>query len=77
LVWSTSPRSGWLRASRSAPCWAQAPAGPALTHQDVDQQRFAWIPEYDFANLFAADDVMPYSSGALGDESQKQSARSQ
>jgi pimeloyl-ACP methyl ester carboxylesterase len=33
----------------------QAPAGPALAHLDVDQQRFAWLPEDDFVNHFAAD----------------------
>jgi pimeloyl-ACP methyl ester carboxylesterase len=34
---------------------AQGPFGPALAHLDVDQQRFAWIPEDDFVNHFAAD----------------------
>jgi pimeloyl-ACP methyl ester carboxylesterase len=34
---------------------AQGPAGPALAHLDVDQQSFAWIPEDDFVNHFAAD----------------------
>jgi pimeloyl-ACP methyl ester carboxylesterase len=34
---------------------AQAPGGPALAHLDVDQQSFAWIPEDDFVNHFAAD----------------------
>ena len=29
--------------------------GPALAHLDIDQQRFAWIPEDDFVNHFAAD----------------------
>jgi pimeloyl-ACP methyl ester carboxylesterase len=33
----------------------QAPLGPALAHLDVDQERFAWIPEDDFVNHFAAD----------------------
>jgi pimeloyl-ACP methyl ester carboxylesterase len=33
----------------------QAPPGPALAHLDVDQQRFAWLPEDDFVNHFAAD----------------------
>jgi pimeloyl-ACP methyl ester carboxylesterase len=33
----------------------QGPFGPALAHLDVDQQRFAWIPEDDFVNHFAAD----------------------
>jgi pimeloyl-ACP methyl ester carboxylesterase len=33
----------------------QAPAGPALAHLDVDQHGFAWIPEDDFVNHFAAD----------------------
>jgi pimeloyl-ACP methyl ester carboxylesterase len=34
---------------------AQGPFGPALAHLDVDEQRFAWIPEDDFVNHFAAD----------------------
>jgi pimeloyl-ACP methyl ester carboxylesterase len=34
---------------------AQGPTGPALVHLDVDQQSFAWIPEDDFVNHFAAD----------------------
>jgi pimeloyl-ACP methyl ester carboxylesterase len=34
---------------------AQGPTGPALAHLDVDQQSFAWIPEDDFVNHFAAD----------------------
>jgi pimeloyl-ACP methyl ester carboxylesterase len=33
----------------------QAPGGPALAHLDVDQQSFAWMPEDDFVNHFAAD----------------------
>jgi pimeloyl-ACP methyl ester carboxylesterase len=33
----------------------QAPVGPALAHLDIDQQSFAWIPEEDFVNHFAAD----------------------
>ena len=33
----------------------QGPFGPALAHLDVDPQRFAWIPEDDFVNHFAAD----------------------
>ena len=32
----------------------QAPAGPALAHLDVDPHGFAWIPEDDFVNHFAA-----------------------
>jgi pimeloyl-ACP methyl ester carboxylesterase len=34
---------------------AQAPGGPALAHLDVDPQGFAWLPEDDFVNHFAAD----------------------
>jgi pimeloyl-ACP methyl ester carboxylesterase len=34
---------------------AQGPFGPALAHLDVDEQRFAWLPEDDFVNHFAAD----------------------
>src|SRR5919106_2498535 len=33
----------------------QAPPGPALAHLDIDQQSFAWLPEDDFVNHFAAD----------------------
>jgi pimeloyl-ACP methyl ester carboxylesterase len=33
----------------------QAPVGPALAHLDVDQESFAWLPEDDFVNHFAAD----------------------
>jgi pimeloyl-ACP methyl ester carboxylesterase len=33
----------------------QVPPTPALAHLDIDQQRFAWIPEDDFVNHFAAD----------------------
>jgi pimeloyl-ACP methyl ester carboxylesterase len=33
----------------------QAPGGPALAHLDVDPQGFAWLPEDDFVNHFAAD----------------------
>jgi len=34
---------------------SQAPPGPALAHPDIDEQRFAWLPEEDFVNHFAAD----------------------
>src|SRR5919204_6730919 len=34
---------------------SQAPTGPALAHLDIDQQGFAWLPEDDFVNHFAAD----------------------
>jgi pimeloyl-ACP methyl ester carboxylesterase len=34
---------------------AQGPYGPALAHLDIDQQSFAWIPEDDYVNHFAAD----------------------
>ena len=33
----------------------QAPPTPGLAHLDVDQQSFAWLPEDDFVNHFAAD----------------------
>ena len=29
--------------------------GPALAHLDVDEHSFAWLPEDDFVNHFAAD----------------------
>ena len=34
---------------------AQGPPTPALAHLDVDEQGFAWLPEDDFLNHFAAD----------------------
>ena len=33
---------------------AQGPPTPALAHLDVDEQGFAWLPEDDFVNHFAA-----------------------
>jgi pimeloyl-ACP methyl ester carboxylesterase len=56
----------------------QGPPTPALAHLDVDQHGFAWLPEDDFVNHFAAEvdpvkaKVMfavqqPLHSGALGD----------
>jgi pimeloyl-ACP methyl ester carboxylesterase len=33
----------------------QGPTGPALAHLEVDPQGFAWLPEDDFLNHFAAD----------------------
>jgi pimeloyl-ACP methyl ester carboxylesterase len=57
---------------------AQGPPTPALAHLIIDQQGFAWLPEDDFVNHFAADvdpvkaKVMyavqqPLSATALGD----------
>ena len=34
---------------------AQGPPTPARAHLDIDQQGFAWLPEDDFVNHFAAD----------------------
>ena len=34
---------------------AQAPPTPALAHLDIDSEGFAWLPEDDFVNHFAAD----------------------
>jgi pimeloyl-ACP methyl ester carboxylesterase len=34
---------------------AQGPPTPALAHLEVDEQGFAWLPEDDFVNHFAAD----------------------
>jgi pimeloyl-ACP methyl ester carboxylesterase len=34
---------------------AQGPPSPALAHLDIDQQSFAWLPEDDYVNHFAAD----------------------
>jgi pimeloyl-ACP methyl ester carboxylesterase len=33
----------------------QAPPSPALAHLDIDEHGFAWLPEDDFVNHFAAD----------------------
>jgi pimeloyl-ACP methyl ester carboxylesterase len=33
----------------------QTPGGPALAHLDVDEHGFAWLPEDDFVNNYAAD----------------------
>jgi pimeloyl-ACP methyl ester carboxylesterase len=33
----------------------QGPPSPALAHLSIDQQGFAWLPEDDFVNHFAAD----------------------
>src|SRR6478752_1423587 len=54
------------------------PPSPALAHLDIDEQGFAWLPEDDFVNHFAADvdpvkaRVMyavqqPLAASALGD----------
>ena len=56
----------------------QGPPTPALAHLDVDSEGFAWLPEDDFVNHFAADvdpvkaKVMyavqqPLHTSALGD----------
>jgi pimeloyl-ACP methyl ester carboxylesterase len=34
---------------------AQGPPTPALAHLDIDEHGFAWLPEDDFVNHFAAD----------------------
>jgi pimeloyl-ACP methyl ester carboxylesterase len=34
---------------------AQGPPTPALAHLEIDEQGFAWLPEEDFVNHFAAD----------------------
>jgi len=34
---------------------AQGPPTPALAHLNIDEQGFAWLPENDFVNHFAAD----------------------
>ena len=34
---------------------SQGPPSPALEHLDIDQQGFAWLPQDDFVNRFAAD----------------------
>jgi len=34
---------------------AQGPPTPATAHMDIDEQGFAWLPEHDYMNHFAAD----------------------
>src|SRR5207237_6172700 len=34
---------------------SQGPVTPALAHLSIDKQGFAWLPEDDFVNHFAAD----------------------
>jgi pimeloyl-ACP methyl ester carboxylesterase len=43
---------------------AQGPPTPALAHLDVDDQGFAWLPEDDYVNHFAAD-VDPVKARAM------------
>ncbi len=43
---------------------AQGPPSPALAHQVVDDEGFAWLPEDDFVNYFAAD-IDPVKSTVL------------
>jgi pimeloyl-ACP methyl ester carboxylesterase len=43
---------------------AKSPAGPALAHLDVDDEGYAWLPEDDFTNHFAAD-VDPVTARAM------------
>jgi len=40
------------------------PPTPALAHLDIDKQGFAWLPEDDFVNHFAAD-VDPVKARAM------------
>ena len=42
----------------------QGPPTPALAHQVVDEQGFAWLPEDDFVNYFPAD-IDPVKSKVL------------
>ena len=43
---------------------AQGPPSPALAHQVVDEEGFAWLPEDDFVNYFPAD-IDPVKSKVL------------
>jgi pimeloyl-ACP methyl ester carboxylesterase len=43
---------------------AQGPPTPALAHLDIDAQGFAWLPENDFLQYFAAD-VAPVRARVL------------
>jgi pimeloyl-ACP methyl ester carboxylesterase len=42
----------------------QTPGGPALAHLDVDPHGFAWLPEDDFVDHFAAD-VDPHKAKVM------------
>jgi len=42
----------------------QGPPTPALAHLDIDEQGFAWLPEDDFVNHFAAD-VDPHQASVM------------
>ena len=44
-----------MRANRSAGCSRGRASDPALAHLDIDKRGFAWVPEDDFVNHFAAD----------------------
>src|SRR6202000_827035 len=52
---STSRRSAWTRARRSARCWPPGRRRPPRPNLDMDKQTFAWIPEDDFVHHFAGD----------------------
>jgi pimeloyl-ACP methyl ester carboxylesterase len=57
-AWSTCRvRAGRGRVDRrqGGALLSQGPPGAALAHLDVDQGSFAWLPEDDFVNHFAAD----------------------
>jgi pimeloyl-ACP methyl ester carboxylesterase len=48
---------------------AQGPPTPALAHLEIDDQGFAWLPEDDFVNHFAAD-VDPVKARVMHAEQQ-------
>ncbi len=48
---------------------AQGPPTPALAHLDIDEQGFAWLPEDDYVNHFAAD-VDPVKARVMHAEQQ-------
>ena len=53
-AWSTSPPSGSTRANPSVPCsWRASDRGPRSPVRR--RHGFAWLPEDDFVNHFAAD----------------------
>ncbi|HEU4898597.1 MAG TPA: hypothetical protein VFX88_13700 [Actinomycetota bacterium] len=51
----TAPQFPMTRLADDVARLRQAPAGPALARLDVDPHGFAWLPEDDFVNHFAAD----------------------
>src|SRR6266487_3222160 len=54
-VWSTSQPFGLDERESIGALLSQGPVTPALARLSIDKQGFAWLPEDDFVNHFAAD----------------------